>query len=87
MKSTVLNAQKHLQRSHTIVVNQQSEITFIFSKNQHSVRSLRVNETKLTLRNAFILDLFALGGEKESKYNERTPFWGSVQKPLAFERR
>ena len=49
--------------------------------------SLRVNETKLTLRNAFILDLFALGGEKESKYNERTPFWGSVQKPLAFERR
>ena len=68
------------------MVNQQSEITFIFSKNQHSVRSLRVNETKLTLRNAFILDLFALGGEKESKYNERTPFWGSVQKPLAFER-
>ena len=49
--------------------------------------SLRVNETKLTLRNAFILDLFALGGEKESKYNERTPFRGSVQKPLAFERR
>ena len=35
--------------------------------------SLRVNETKLTLRNAFILDLFALGGEKELKYNERTP--------------
>ena len=35
--------------------------------------SLRVNETKLTLRNAFILDLFALGGEKESKYNEKTP--------------
>ena len=43
--------------------------------------SLRVNETKLTLRNAFILDLFALGGEKESKYNERTPFWDSVQNP------
>ena len=38
--------------------------------------SLRVNETKLTLRSAFILDLFALGGEKESKYNERTPFLG-----------
>ena len=28
---------------------------------------LEVNETKLTLRNAFILDLFALGGEKEFK--------------------
>ena len=31
---------------------------------------LWVNETKITLRNAFILDFFALGGEKESKYNE-----------------
>ena len=41
---------------------------------------LRVNETKITLRNAFILDLFTLGGEKESKYNEKTPFWGSLQK-------
>ena len=51
------------------------------------MRSVKVDETKLTLRNVFILDLFALGGEKESKYNERTPFWGSVQKPLAFERR
>ena len=38
--------------------------------------SLWVNETKLTLGNAFILDLFALGGEKESKYNKRTPFLG-----------
>ena len=44
------------------------------------MRNLRVNETKPTLRNAFISDLFALGGEKESKYNERTLFWGSVQK-------
>ena len=44
------------------------------------------NKTKLTFRNVFILDLFVLGGEKESKYNKRTPFWGSVQKPLAFER-
>ena len=38
------------------------------------MRSLRVNETKFTLRNAFILDLFVLRGEKESKYNERTLF-------------
>ena len=44
------------------------------------MQSLRVSETKLALRNAFILDLFALGGEKESKYNERTLFWGSLQK-------
>ena len=41
--------------------------------------SLRVNEAKLTLRNAFILNLFT--GEKESKYNEKNPFWGSLQKP------
>ena len=37
---------------------------------------IRVNETKLTLGNAFILDLFALGGENESKYNARNPFLG-----------
>ena len=42
--------------------------------------SLMVNETKLISRNAFVLDLFALGGEKESKHNERTPFWHSIQK-------
>ena len=30
----------------------------------------------MKLRNVFILDLFALGGEKETKHNERTPFWG-----------
>ena len=59
------------------MVNQHSEITFIFSE----MRTLRVNETKLTFINAFISDLFALEGEKESKYNERTRFWGSLQKP------
>ena len=69
----LLNAQKHLQRS-------------FFQKNK-TVLSLKVNETKLTLRNVFILDLFALGSEKESKYNERTPCSGSMEKPLAFERR
>ena len=40
----------------------------------------KVNETKLTLRNAFNLDLFALGGGKESKYDKRSLFWGSLQK-------
>ena len=39
-----------------------------------------VYETKLTSRNAFILDLFAVGKEKESKYDERTLVWGSLQK-------
>ena len=47
-------------------------------KNWNTVLSLSVNETKLTLRSAFVLDLFALGGEKKSKYNEETPFWDST---------
>ena len=42
--------------------------------------ALRVNETKLTSRNAFILDLFALGVEKRSRYDERTLFQVSLQK-------
>ena len=40
---------------------------------------LRVSETKLTPGNAFVVDLFPLGGEKESKYDERTLFCGSPQ--------
>ena len=31
-KKTVLNAQKHLQRSHYFMINQHSEITFTFLK-------------------------------------------------------
>ena len=38
------------------------------------MRVLRVNETKLTSRNVFILVLFAAGSEKESKYDEGTLF-------------
>ena len=34
-----------------------------------------VYETKLTSGNAFTLDLFAVGKEKESKYDERTLVW------------
>ena len=51
-----------------------------FFKKNKTVWSLNVNETKLTLTNFFMLNLFALGGEKESKYNEKTPFQGSLQK-------
>ena len=41
------------------------------------MRALRVNETKLTSGNAFIVDLFALGGEKKkSKYDQRIVFGG-----------
>ena len=38
------------------------------------VCALRVNETKVTLRNAFIDNLFALESQKEPKNNERTLF-------------
>ena len=39
--STAFNAQKHLQRSHSFMVNQHSEITFTFSKIlKHSAMSL-----------------------------------------------
>ena len=50
-----------------------------FSK-KLKLRALRVNETKPFSRNAFNLDPFPWGGEKESKYDERTLFWGSLQK-------
>ena len=46
-----------------------------FFKNQkETVRALRVNETKATLRNAFIDILFALESEIESKNDKRTLF-------------
>ena len=55
--------------------------------------ALSFNWTNVTSRNAFNLDLFPVGGEKESKYDERTLFWGLpaetwlVCQPLASERR
>ena len=44
--STAFNAQKHLQRSHFFMVNQKSEITFIFSKILNTVPCLRVKYSK-----------------------------------------
>ena len=38
------------------------------------MRALRVNETKVTSRNAFIDNIFALESEKESRNDERTLF-------------
>ena len=40
------------------------------------MRALRVNETKRISENAYIVDFFALGGEKRSQYDERTFFYG-----------
>ena len=36
-------------------------------------------KTKLTSGNVFIVDLFALGSEKETKYDQRTIFWGATR--------
>ena len=43
------------------------------------MHALRVNKTKLTPENAFVVDLFPLGDKKESKYDEKTLFCGSPQ--------
>lgn len=50
-----------------------------FFKHFKTVRALRVNETKLTSESAFVADLSALEGEKESKCYKRTMFRGSTQ--------
>ena len=44
------------------------------------MRAVRVNETKLTPRNAFIVNLLALQSENKSKYDQNTLFWDSPQK-------
>ena len=38
-----------------------------FFKKFKTVHALRVNETKLTSANAFIVDVFALGGDRKSQ--------------------
>ena len=57
---------------YSIVAAQQTSKAKL-SKFAHSFskagRALSVNERKLTLRNAFIVNLFGLESEKESKYD------------------
>ena len=43
------------------------------------MHALRVNETKVTWRNAFADNYFALKSEKESKSNEKTLFSDPLQ--------
>ena len=45
-----------------------------FQKFKKTVRALRVDETKVTSRNTFFVNVFALRSDKESKNNERTLF-------------
>ena len=51
------------------------KLAAFFQKFWKILRALRVNETKVTSRNAFIDNLLALESEKGSKNDERTLFW------------
>ena len=50
------------------------KLTATFEKLYKTVCNLRLNEIKVTLRNAFIGNPFALESEKESKNDKRTFF-------------
>ena len=43
------------------------------------MRALRVNGAKPTSRNAFIVNLFTLESENESKYDQKTFSWDSLR--------
>ena len=45
-----------------------------FQKFWKTMRALRANETKVALKNAFIVNLFSLESEKESKNDEKILF-------------
>ena len=62
--------------------NQYSKVGCIFQKFEKTVRALRVNETKPTYINAFIVDLFAIESGKKNRLDEITFFWDS---PRSFE--
>ena len=49
--------------------SQYCKIACTFSKFLKAVRGREVNKSKLTSRNAFIVNLFALQSERESKYD------------------
>ena len=43
------------------------------------MRALKVKENKLTSRNDFIVNLFALESESESAFDQKTLYWDSSQ--------
>ena len=51
-----------------------AKLTAFFQKFLKIVPALRVNEAKVTWRNAFIDNRFALESEKESKNDKKTLF-------------
>ena len=48
------------------------KLAAIFQNFQKTLWALRVNETKITLKNAFIDNIFSLESEKEFKKYKRT---------------
>ena len=55
--------------------NPSSAIACVFSKILKTVRAVRVNETKVTLRNAFLFNAFILRSKKNKKNDKRIFFW------------
>ena len=51
-----------------------SELAVFFQKFQKTVHALRVNETKVTARDAFIGNFFALESKKKSKMTKGPSF-------------
>ena len=57
-----------------------------FQKFENTVHALRVNKAKLTSGKAFIVDLFPLRGEKDSKYDKKPLFCcSSLSLDLSFD--
>ena len=69
--------------SFLLCIKQLEQISCVFSKNLRNIApsnpflwTLRFNETKVSLRNAFIDNLFTIKCDKESKYDKETLFSG-----------
>ena len=76
MKETIL-----LLRLFSIAATFKETTEQLFQKLKKTVDALRVNDTKLTSKNVFVIYL-VLRSQKKSKNDKRTLFWDS---PRSFE--
>ena len=71
-------SQPHFSRLNVLVccctANPSSVIACVFSKILKTVRAVRVNETKITLRNAFLFNAFILRSKKNKKMTKGPSF-------------
>ena len=73
------------QKKAAVQQNSATKLTAFF-KNVRTLSNFRAHSDKLNFisGNAFIIDIFALGGEKESKYDQGILFLGSTRSPDLF---